>query len=99
VARLWAGGHQLGRRGARGGRESSRGEPLQVHNRAGDLVERDGRTILTATLTSDFPGSTVGLIYEFTIADGAISALSIHLLTFGQDLGVPCSLFKLPGGG
>ena len=43
-----------------------------------DLVERDGQTILTATLTGDFPGSPVDLIYEFTIADGAISALSIH---------------------
>ena len=43
-----------------------------------DRVERDGQTILTATLTGDFPGSPVDLIYEFTIADGAISALSIH---------------------
>jgi hypothetical protein len=43
-----------------------------------DLVERDGQTTLAATLTGDFPGSSVDLIYEFTITDGAISALSIH---------------------
>ena len=43
-----------------------------------DLVERDGKTILIATLTGDFPGSPVDLTYEFTIADGAIAALSIH---------------------
>lgn len=43
-----------------------------------DLVDRGGQTVLTATLTGDFPGSPVDLSYEFTIADGAISALSIH---------------------
>jgi hypothetical protein len=43
-----------------------------------DLVEREGQTILTATLTGDFPGSPVDLIYEFTIAQDAVAVLSIH---------------------
>lgn len=42
------------------------------------FIERDGRTILTATLTGNFPGSPANLTYEFTIADDAITALSIH---------------------
>jgi hypothetical protein len=42
------------------------------------LDQRDGRTVVTATLAGDFPGSPVDLEYEFTIADGAIEALRIH---------------------
>jgi SnoaL-like domain len=43
-----------------------------------DLVERNGHTMLTATLTGDFPGSPVELVYDFTIAENAITTLSIH---------------------
>jgi hypothetical protein len=43
-----------------------------------DVVERNGRTMLTGTLIGDFPGSPVDLIYEFTIRDDAIAALSIQ---------------------
>jgi hypothetical protein len=43
-----------------------------------ELAERGGQTILTATLAGDFPGSPLELTYDFTIADGLISALSIH---------------------
>jgi hypothetical protein len=43
-----------------------------------ELDQRNGQTILTATLVGNFPGSPVDLIYEFTIAEGAIKALSIH---------------------
>jgi ketosteroid isomerase-like protein len=46
-------------------------EPINVE-------QRDGQAILTATLAGDFPGSPVDLVYEFTIADGAIKALRIH---------------------
>jgi hypothetical protein len=40
--------------------------------------ERNGRTILTATLAGNFPGSPVDLIHEFTIVDDAIETLRIH---------------------
>ena len=44
-----------------------------------ELDQRDGETILTATLAGNFPGSPVDLTYEFTIgADDAIDALRIH---------------------
>ena len=43
-----------------------------------DVEQRDGQTIVTATLAGDFPCSPVDLVYEFTIADGAIKALRIH---------------------
>jgi hypothetical protein len=42
------------------------------------IEDRDGRTILLATLAGNFPGSPVDLSYEMTIADGAIAALNIH---------------------
>jgi hypothetical protein len=42
------------------------------------VEERNGETIVTGTLAGDFPGSPVILIYEFTVADGAIKALRIH---------------------
>jgi ketosteroid isomerase-like protein len=43
-----------------------------------DLDQRNGQTILTATLAGNFPGSPVDLKYEFTIIEGAIKALRIH---------------------
>ena len=43
-----------------------------------DLDQRNGQTILTATLAGNFPGSPVDLEYEFTIIEGAIKALRIH---------------------
>ena len=43
-----------------------------------ELDQRNGQTILTATLVGNFPGSPVDLMYEFTITEGAIKALSIH---------------------
>ena len=56
--------------------EAGNREPLYtIHPIA--LDQRDGRTVVTATLAGDFPGSPVDLEYEFTIADG-IEALRIH---------------------
>ena len=43
-----------------------------------ELDQRDGQTILTATLAGNFPGSPVDLEYEFTIGEGVIKALRIH---------------------
>ena len=43
-----------------------------------DLDQRNGQTILTATLAGNFPGSPVDLKYEFTIIEEAIKALRIH---------------------
>ena len=43
-----------------------------------DAEQRDGETVVTATLAGDFPGSPVELKYEFTLADDAIEALRIH---------------------
>ena len=41
------------------------------------LERRSGDTILTATLTGDFPGSPVDLNYAFTMVGDAIEALRI----------------------
>lgn len=41
------------------------------------IAEADGRTIVTAHLTGDFPGSPVDLRYRFTLYDGLIAALDI----------------------
>jgi hypothetical protein len=43
-----------------------------------DLEQRDGRTLVTATLAGDFPGSPVDLVYEFTIVGDLIQGLRIH---------------------
>ena len=42
------------------------------------LETRNGDTILTATLTGDFPGSPVDLDYAFTLVGDAIQALRIY---------------------
>jgi ketosteroid isomerase-like protein len=43
------------------------------------LEQRDGQTILSATLAGNFPGTPVDLTYDLTIgADDAITALTIH---------------------
>ena len=43
------------------------------------LDQRNGQTILSGTMTGNFPGSPVDLTYEFTIsADDAIMALRIQ---------------------
>jgi hypothetical protein len=42
------------------------------------IDERDGQTVVTATLAGNFPGSPVELQYEFTLVDGEIAALAIH---------------------
>lgn len=42
------------------------------------LVERDGETVLTASVAGSFPGSPVDLDFEFTIAGDRIAALAIH---------------------
>ena len=41
------------------------------------LETRNGDTILTATLTGDFPGSPIDLDYAFTMVGDAIKALRI----------------------
>ena len=43
-----------------------------------ELEQANGKTMLTAILAGNFPGSPVDLMYEFTIADDAIKALRIH---------------------
>jgi hypothetical protein len=43
-----------------------------------ELEHRNGEWVITAKLAGNFPGSPVDLVYEFTIADGAIEALRIH---------------------
>jgi hypothetical protein len=43
-----------------------------------NLEQRNGETILKATLDGNFPGSPADLFYEFTIVDEAIEALRIH---------------------
>lgn len=43
------------------------------------IEERDGRTVVTAHLIGDFPGSPVDLRYFFTLEDGLISTLRIIL--------------------
>ncbi len=42
------------------------------------ISERDGKTVLTARLTGNFPGSPVTLEFSFTLKDGKIAALEIH---------------------
>ena len=42
------------------------------------IADRDGRTVLTAKLTGDFPGSPVTLEFSFVLEDGKIVSLEIH---------------------
>ena len=46
-------------------------EPLEV-------VKRDGKTVLKARLTGNFPGSPVTLEFGFVLEDGKIVLLEIH---------------------
>jgi ketosteroid isomerase-like protein len=45
-------------------------EPLAV-------ADRDGRAVVTARVTGDFPGSPITLDYAFTLAGGSIARLEI----------------------
>jgi ketosteroid isomerase-like protein len=42
------------------------------------IAERDGLTVLTATVRGDFPGSPVDLDFAFALRDGRIAGLEIH---------------------
>lgn len=41
------------------------------------ITETDGKSILTVTLTGNFPGSPVSLDFHFTTKDGKIASLII----------------------
>jgi hypothetical protein len=41
------------------------------------VAQRDGKTVLTATLTGHFPGSPVTLQFGFVLEDGEIASLEI----------------------
>jgi len=43
------------------------------------FAERDGRTIVTASVSGDFPGSPIKLRYEFSLAEEKIARLEIRL--------------------
>ncbi len=43
-----------------------------------DVTEREGRTIVTATLTGNFPGSPVQLQFVFGLKGDSITSLKIH---------------------
>ena len=43
-----------------------------------EVAQRDGKTVLKAKLTGNFPGSPVTLEFSFTLADGKIVLLEIH---------------------
>jgi hypothetical protein len=43
-----------------------------------EIAHRDGKTILKAKLTGDFPGSPVTLEFSFVLEDGKIASLEIH---------------------
>src|SRR5882724_3840623 len=42
------------------------------------IDQRDGKTVLTARLTGNFPGSPVTLQFNFVLEDGKIASLEIH---------------------
>ena len=46
-------------------------EPLEV-------AQRDGKTVLKAEITGNFPGSPVTLEFSFVLDDGKIASLEIH---------------------
>jgi hypothetical protein len=43
-----------------------------------DVADRDGKTVLKAQLTGDFPGSPVTLDFAFVLKDGKIASLQIR---------------------
>ena len=43
-----------------------------------DVAHQDGKTVLTATLTGDFPGSPVTVNFAFVLEAGKILSLEIH---------------------
>jgi hypothetical protein len=43
-----------------------------------EVTDRDGKTVLKAKLTGNFPGSPVTLEFDFVLANGKISSLEIH---------------------
>jgi hypothetical protein len=43
-----------------------------------EVSHRDGRTVLKAKPTGNFPGSRVTLEFSFALADGKIVSLEIH---------------------
>ena len=43
-----------------------------------EVGHRDGKTILKAKLTGNFPGSPVTLEFSFLLKDGKIASLEIH---------------------
>jgi hypothetical protein len=43
-----------------------------------ELAHRDGKTVLRARLTGNFPGSPVTLDFSFVLEDGKIASLEIH---------------------
>jgi len=42
-----------------------------------DVAHTDGRTLLTARVSGDFPGSPIDLRYDFTVTGGKIERLEI----------------------
>jgi hypothetical protein len=43
-----------------------------------EVAHRDGKTVLMARLTGNFPGSPVTLEFGFVVEDGKIVSLEIH---------------------
>ena len=43
-----------------------------------EVADRDGKTVLRARLTGNFPGSPVTLEFRFVLQDGKIASLEIH---------------------
>jgi hypothetical protein len=43
-----------------------------------EVAHRDGKTVLKAKLTGNFPGSPVTLEFNFVLKDGKIVSLEIH---------------------
>ena len=43
-----------------------------------EVVDRDGKTVLKAKLTGNFPGSPVTLEFSFVLESGKIVSLEIH---------------------
>ena len=43
-----------------------------------EVAQPHGKTVLTATLTGDFPGSPVTLHFDFVLEAGKILSLEIH---------------------
>ena len=43
-----------------------------------DVAQQHGKTVLTATLTGDFPGSPVTVHFDFVLEAGKILSLEIH---------------------